>query len=405
MSAAPAPRRPGLRFGFWEGLFVVILGVFAVVTFWRFSRGLGAVTHLSDRFPWGLWVGFDVLCGVGLAAGAFTLTATVHIFNLHRFEPIVRPTVLTGFLGYILVIFGLMFDLGQPWRIWHALVFWNPHSVMFEVAWCVMLYTTVLALEFAPAVFERLRLERPRRILKVVATPLVIAGVCLSTLHQSSLGSLYLIVPSKLDPLWWTPLLPLLFFVSAVGGGIAMTVLESYLSKRAFGRHLEMDLLEPLARGMVVALGVYGMLRLIALDRSGSLPRLVHPGYEESMFLLEFVLGVLIPVGLLLVRRLRTSPRWLVVASLSAVLGFVMNRLNVSVTGMERAAGVRYLPSWMELTVSLGIVALGFAAFGLAVRYLPIFPRPATERVVRRREEAPEAAFALGAAGPGGEVS
>ena len=147
------------RVGFWPAVCAVILVLFAGVTVLRFTRGLGAVTNLSDQFPWGLWIGFDVLCGVGLAAGAFTLTGIVHIFNLRRFEPIVRPTVLTGFLGYLLVIAGLIFDLGQPWRIWHALVFWNPHSVMFEVAWCVMLYTTVLALEFSPVVFEGLRLR------------------------------------------------------------------------------------------------------------------------------------------------------------------------------------------------------------------------------------------------------
>ena len=258
----------------------------------RFTRGLGAVTNLSDQFPWGLWIGFDVLCGVGLAAGAFTLTGIVHIFNLRRFEPIVRPTVLTGLLGYLLVIAGLVFDLGQPWRIWHALFFWNPHSVMFEVAWCVMLYTTVLALEFSPVVFEGLRLERPRRILHSIATPLVIVGVILSTLHQSSLGSLYLIVPAKLHPLWYTPLLPYLFFISAIGAGIGMTILESYLSKRAFGRHLEMDLLEPLARGMVVALGVYGLLRLIVIVKNGAFAALLSPGYEGSMFLLEFTVGV-----------------------------------------------------------------------------------------------------------------
>jgi Ni/Fe-hydrogenase subunit HybB-like protein len=374
-----ARRRPAFQFGFWESVFGVIVVLFAIVTLLRFTRGLGTVTNLSDRFPWGLWVGFDVLCGVGLAAGAFTLTATVHIFNLHRFEPIVRPTILTGFLGYIFVIVGLMFDLGQPWRIWHALVFWNPHSVMFEVAWCVMLYTTVLALEFSPVVFERLRLDRPRRIIKAVSTPLVIAGVILSTLHQSSLGSLYLIVPSKLHPLWYTPLLPFLFFVSAIGGGIAMTILESYLSQRAFGRHLEMDLLEPLARAMVVALGVYGLLRFIIIYKNGAIVGLLHPGYEEGMFILEMGIGVAAPVGLLLFDRVRTSPTGLVASSLMAVMGFVMNRLNISVTGMERAAGVRYLPSWMEITVSLGLVGLGMALFALAVRYLPIFPEPAGE--------------------------
>ncbi len=375
-----AVRAAARRVGFWQAVFAVVLVLFAGVTVLRFSRGLGAVTNLSDRFPWGLWIGFDVLCGVGLAAGAFTLTAIVHIFNLRRFEPIVRPTVLTGLLGYLLVIAGLFFDLGQPWRIWHALVFWNPHSVMFEVAWCVMLYTTVLALEFSPVVFEHLRLQRPRRILHALTTPLVITGVILSTLHQSSLGSLYLIVPSKLHPLWYTPLLPYLFLVSAIGAGIGMVILESYLGKRAFGRHLELDLLEPLARGMVVTLGIYGLLRVIVISQNGAVAMLRHPGYEARMFLLEMIVGVVVPVGLLLSERLRTNPTGLVVAAFFAVVGFVMNRLNVSVTGMEGAAGVRYVPSWMEITVSLGLVALGFAAFALAVRYLPVFPEPARRR-------------------------
>jgi len=381
MTVAVAVRRVVRRMGFWEAVLAVILVLFGGVTVLRFTRGLGAVTNLNDKFPWGLWIGFDVLCGVGLAAGAFTLTAIVHIFNLRRFEPIVRPTVLTGFLGYVLVIIGLLFDLGQPWRIWHALVFWNPHSVMFEVAWCVMLYTTVLGLEFAPVVFEGLRLERPRRLLRSVATPLVIIGVILSTLHQSSLGSLYLIVPSKLHPLWYTPLLPYLFLISAVGAGIGMTILESYLSERAFGRRLEMDLLEPLARAMVVALGVYGLLRVIVIWKNGAVALLRHPEYEGWMFLLELCVGVVLPVGLLLIERVRMNPTGLVVAAIFAVLGFVMNRLNVSVTGMEHAAGIQYVPSWMEVTVSLGLVALGFALFAVAVRYLPIFPQPARGRV------------------------
>ena len=380
MTLAVAGRQAARRVGFWPAVCGLILVLFAAVTVLRFTRGLGAVTNLSDKFPWGLWVGFDVLCGVGLAAGAFTLTGVVHIFNLRRFEPIVRPTVLTGLLGYLLVIAGLAFDLGQPWRIWHALFFWNPHSVMFEVAWCVMLYTTVLALEFSPVVLEGLRLERPQRILRSITTPLVIVGVILSTLHQSSLGSLYLIVPGKLHPLWYTALLPYLFFISAIGAGIGMTILESYLSKRAFGRSLEMDLLEPLARGMVVALGVYGLLRLIVIVKNGAFAALRSPGYEGSMFLLEFTVGVAVPVGLLLFERVRTHPTGLVVGSLFAVLGFVINRLNVSVTGMESAAGVRYVPTWMEITVSLGLVAIGFTLFTLAVRYLPVFPQPGRRR-------------------------
>jgi len=351
--------------------------LFLVASVLRFARGLGAVTHLSDRFPWGLWIGFDILCGVGLAAGGFSLMAIVHLFNIRRFEPIVRPAILTAFLGYLLVICGLLYDLGQPWRIWHALIYWNPHSVLFEVAWCVMLYTTVLALEFSPVVFERLRLEGPRRVLHAISTPLVIAGVVLSTLHQSSLGSLYLIVPGKLYPLWYTPMLPVLFFLSAVGAGMGMVILESALSGRAFGRRLEMALLEPLGRGMVVALAVYGIIKLRTLARAGALSLVLQPGYENRMFLAEFGLGVVLPILLLAIPAVRCSERGLVTGALLAVLGFVVNRLNVSVTGLEGAAGVRYLPSWMEVSVSLGLVAAGFAAFALAVHYLPIFPHTA----------------------------
>lgn len=376
-STQALPARRPFRAGFWTALFALVFIAFLGVTVLRFTKGLGAVTNLNDRFPWGVWIGFDLLCGVGLAAGAFTLTAVVHLFNLKRFEPIVRPTILTGFLGYIFVILALMFDLGQPWRIWHALVYWNPHSVMFEVAWCVMLYTTVLSIEFAPVVLERFGWHAPARVIHGLITPLVIAGVILSTLHQSSLGTLYLIVPSKLHPLWYSPLLPLHFYISAIGAGIGMVILESYLSQRAFGRALEMDLLEPLARAMVVALGIYGLLRLQAIARNGAFADVRALTYEGKMFLLEMALGVVLPVALLAFRRLRTSPRWLVGVSFLAVLGFVVNRLNVSVTGMERAAGVRYVPSVMEIIVSVGLVGLGMAVFALAVRHFSIFPEHA----------------------------
>jgi Ni/Fe-hydrogenase subunit HybB-like protein len=361
------------EFTFWRLVCLALIATGTVAAVLRFTQGLGATTHLSDGFPWGLWIGFDVLCGVGLAAGGFTITATVYIFNLKRFTPIIRPTVLTAFLGYVFVAVALLFDLGQPYRIWHALIMWNPHSVMFEVAWCVMLYTAVLALEFSPIVFERLNLERPRRIVHAVSMPLVIVGVILSTLHQSSLGSLFLIVPEKLHPLWYSPLLPVLFFVSAIAAGLAMVIVESHLCQRAFNHHLEMDLLEPLGRAMVVVLSVYGILRLQDLARRGVLASLRRPEYEGIMFLLEMGLGVLLPIVLLAIPKVRAKQSGLVTGALLAILGFVMHRLNVSITGMERAAGVHYFPSWMEIAISLALVAAGFAIFGWAVRYLPIF--------------------------------
>src|SRR5512140_3507106 len=215
------------RLTFWRAVLIVILILAAYATFVRFFYGLGASTNLSDEFPWGIWIGFDVLCGVMLAAGGFTLMATVHIFNVDDYKPIARPALLTAFLGYLLVIGALMFDLGKPYNIWHPMVMWQPRSVMFEVGWCVMLYTTVLALEFAPIVLERFKLDKPLRILHAISVPLIILGVILSTLHQSSLGSLYLIVPGKLYPLWYTPLLPVLFFLSALAVGMGMTVFAS----------------------------------------------------------------------------------------------------------------------------------------------------------------------------------
>jgi Ni/Fe-hydrogenase subunit HybB-like protein len=351
----------------------VILALAIYATVLRFTRGLGAATHLSDAFPWGLWIGFDVLCGVMLAAGGFTLAATVYIFHLERFRPIIRPTILTAFMGYVLVVVALLYDLGRGYRIWHPLVMWNPRSVMFEVAWCVTLYTTVLALEFAPVVFERFRLQKLLRIQHAITIPLVIAGVLLSTLHQSSLGSLYLIVPYKLHPLWYSPLLPVFFFISSICVGLAMTIFESCMSSRAFGKQLELPLLVTLGRVLLVGLGIYSILRFEDLYQRSALRLLAHPGYEVNLFWLEILLGLAAPVVLLLVRRVRETAGGLYVCAILVVLGFITNRMNVSITGMEASAGIHYFPKWTEIAVTAGIVGAAFTLFALAVKYLPIF--------------------------------
>lgn len=376
-----------LRFPFWRTVFWVILGAGLVATWVRFTQGLGASTALSDDFPWGLWVGFDVLCGVGLAAGGFAVMALVHIFDIERYRPIVRPTILTAFLGYLLVILALLFDLGRPYRIWHPLIMQNPHSVMFEVAWCVMLYTTVLALEFSPVVFERLRLERPRRILHAVSVPLVVLGVLLSTLHQSSLGSLFLIVPEKLHPLWYSPMLPVFFFISALGVGFAMVVFESWLSGRAFGKELEIPLLADLARVVVVIQTIYVVWRVEDLVSRGAIHYVWTTPLASATFVSEMLIGSLVPIVLFSIPRVRHSPRGLFAGATCTVLGFVLNRLNVGVTGLELGTGVRYFPSWMEIAVTMMIVALGFALFGLAVKHLPIFESPSSRhRLLHRRK-------------------
>ena len=368
-------------------LTLLALGLYAGVI--RFTRGLGAATHLSDSFPWGLWIGFDVLVGVGLAAGGFVIAATVHVFRLKRFEPIARPTILTAFLGYLLVVVALFFDLGRPWNIWHPLVMWNPHSVMFEVGWCVMLYTTVLALEFSPLVLERLGLTVPLRVVRSIYVPLVILGVLLSTLHQSSLGTLYVIAPDKLYGLWYTPLLPVFFFLTAVAGGLAMTIFESFLSQRAFGKKLERSLLEALGRAGVVVLGIYIVWRLEDIAGRGNFGLIFQLTPESSLFWGEILLGAILPMVLFATPRIRRSESGLFFAAVLTVMGFILYRLNVAVTGMTRASGTVYLPSWMELSVTASVVAMGFVLFGFAVRHLAIFPRAEVASPIRDRVSKP----------------
>ncbi|HET9407380.1 MAG TPA: Ni/Fe-hydrogenase cytochrome b subunit [Candidatus Sulfotelmatobacter sp.] len=377
------------KFTFWKLLFLFLMAAGFYATVLRFTRGLGATTNLSDQFPWGIWISFDVLCGVMLAAGGFTLTATVHIFNIKRMHSIIRPTILTAFLGYLLVCVALMFDLGKPYNIWHPLIMRNPHSVMFEVAYCVMLYTTVLALEFSPIVLERFNLQKPLKIIRTVLIPLVILGVLLSTLHQSSLGTLYLIVPEKLHPFWYTPLLPVFFFISAIAVGLAMTIFESSLSAKHFGLHLELPVLRELGRVLVVVLGLYAILRFEDLSSRGALRLALKPGYESYLFWLEIGLALVLPLALLLQPRVRNNPQGLYWAAVSVVLGFITNRMNVSITGFEGSTGVRYFPKWSEFAVTGMIIAGGFALFGLAVKYLPIFPREIVPALADERETIP----------------
>ena len=368
---------------FWRGfiLFIWILGLYATIV--RFTQGLGASTNLSDSFPWGIWIGFDILVGVGLAAGGFVITATVHIFNLKDFKPIVRPTVLTAFLGYLLVVFALLYDLGLPHHVWHPIIHWNQHSVMFEVGWCVILYTSVLFMEFIPLVLERFGLTKPLKFMHKIMIVFVIAGVLLSTLHQSSLGTLFVIEPGKLHPLWYTGLLPLLFFLSAIGGGLSMVIFESYTNARAFGKALEFSVLERIGRALVFILGLTFAIRLQTLIANNALGYIFDGSYESIYFIAEILIGFIIPIALLIPTKFRRNRAWLFFSSIMVLIGFIMNRLNVSITGMTRSSGVNYFPSWMEIAVTVSIVAAGFVVFHFAVKYLPIFEKETTDIPVK----------------------
>ncbi len=350
-------------------LFVLAAAVTAAI---RYLYGLGAVTNLSDRFPWGLWIGFDVMSGVALAAGGFTVAAAVHVFKLHRYHVLLRPAVLTGFLGYVLVITALLIDLGRPWNIWHPFVMWNPHSVMFEVAWCVILYLLVLTLEFGQVVLQRLQLTTMLRLTRLAIPPLVIAGVLLSTLHQSSLGSLFLIVPGKLYPLWYTPLLPVLFFISAVSVGLAMVTVEATLAARTFHHDLDVSLFTDLGRAAVVVLSLYLGIKVIDVIVRGAWALLLTSTVESLLFMVEVGVGIILPLVLLATPAAR-SRRGLAAASWLVVAGVVVNRLNVAVTGMLRSSHTTYVPAVGEILVTAGVVSAGVLAYLWIVEHLPVF--------------------------------
>jgi Ni/Fe-hydrogenase subunit HybB-like protein len=236
-----------------------------------------------------------------------------------------------------------------------------------------MLYTGVLALEFSPVVLERLGWRKTLRRVRTILPILVVLGVLLSTLHQSSLGSLYLIVPTKLHPLWYTPMLPILFFLSALAVGCAMVLFESHLSARAFKHELPADVRVDLARLMMVLLIPFALLRILDLWRRGALGYAFEPTFEATLFQLEFSIGVILPIGLVLIPRVRRQRTGQFVAAVAAILGFVLHRLNVSITGMDATLRANYFPAWTEIAVTMMFVAVGIAAFALGVKFLPVF--------------------------------
>jgi Ni/Fe-hydrogenase subunit HybB-like protein len=364
-------------------------GALAAVTVARFVHGLGAVSNLSDTAPWGLWIGFDVMGGVALAAGGFVVAAAVYVFGLEKYRAFVRPAILTAFLGYIAVAVGLLYDLGLPWHIWHPMVYWQYHSVLFEVAACVMLYLTVLALEFAPVVLEHPRLDRPwlRTLLhglRRVTIPLVIAGITLSTLHQSSLGSLFLITPYRLHPLWYSPIMYVLFLISAVGLGLMTVALESALAAYFLHHRVHTDRLAGLGRAAAVVLLLYVALRLGDLAVRGVLGTAFGTSWHSTLFVLELLVSAVLPAALLLVPRVRRSLAGMTLCATLTVAGMVGYRLNVSIVAFARPEQFGYFPSWMEIAVSLGIVAGAALIFIFFVERFRVYEEgPVTAAVPR----------------------
>ncbi|MCL6430712.1 MAG: polysulfide reductase NrfD [Anaerolineae bacterium] len=344
----------------------------------RFMRGLGATTNLSNAYPWGIWITFDVFI-VPFSAGAFTLAAVVYILNDERYHVLVPPVVLAGLLGYIMVCAVLLADLGLPHRFYNIIAFLNPESFMFEISWCVMLYTIVLVLEFSPVVLESLGWEGPHRLVRSFTVVFVSAGIILSSLHQSSLGSMWLLLQDKLHALWWTPLLPFLFLLTAIAGGLCMAILVSMLLPRAFGRPVRTHLLANLGRAVAGFLAAYGVLKLLDLLIAGELGLLFTGSTLSFLFWAELLVGVVGPVAILSQSRLRETERGLLAGASLATLGLALNRANISMFAIWRPRGTFYSPHWMEVAILVGAVAAAVLVLALAARLLPAMLGPAEE--------------------------
>ena len=378
---------------FWTpGVFLLaaLAAIMACVAFYRFAiGGLVAVTNLDQQYPWGIWIAIDVATGVALAAGGFTTAALAYIFHREHYHAITRPALLTAMLGYTFVGIGLMFDLGRWYNIWHPVILWQGDSVLFEVGMCVVIYINVLYIEFLPAVCDRFQddLRWPtlsrictflnRRVLDKVMFLFIIAGVVLSCLHQSSLGNLMVIAPSKWHDLWDTRICSLLFLLSAFMVGFAMVIFESIYVTWSFKLKPEMDILGPLSKYVVFFTGLYLAFKVGDMLVRESYVLLAEGSIQSICFIIEMVFGLIVPFAMLLSAHVRRTPRLLFIAALLIVLGVAFNRVNVFLIAYQPPYAVKtYFPSIAEIAVTVGLVSLLMLVYRFIVTYLPVISHP-----------------------------
>lgn len=357
---------------------IVVIGLY--ITYLRFTGGLGAVTNLSDYNPWGIWIGFDLLVGVALAAGGFVTSAAVYIFGMKRYHSAVRPAILTGFLGYAIVVLALNYDVGRPWRLPYPFIMQQgTTSVLFEVAACVALYLTVLFIEFSSAPLEWLGLKRARDIVIKLTMVLTILGVILSTMHQSSLGALFLIAPSKLHPLWYSPFLPVYFFITSIIAGLSMVIFESTLSYRFFKHKMDEihmqeknDITLGFGKAASFVLAGYFIIKIFGLSSSNNWHYLKTD--YGIWYLVELLGFVALPSFLYAIGVRVKSLNLIKWTSVLAILGIILNRFNVCLIAFNwhLPSSERYFPHWMEIGISVFIVTVGLIAFRFIVTRMPI---------------------------------
>jgi len=387
-----------------------IAGVGILAYVYRLFFGLGATTNLDNQYPWGIWIAIDVASGVALAAGGFITAALADIFHKEKYHVIVRPALLTALLGYTFVVIGLLADLGRYYNVWHPMLpgMWQGNSVLFEVGMCVIVYLTVLYIEFLPIVAERfigrVHLPRPLSIfnrivdswlrvcqqyLKRFISLFIIAGVVLSCLHQSSLGTLMVIAPTKIHPLWYTPISPLLFLLSAIAVGFPMVIFESILSSRSFKLAPEKKVLSSIARYTPVLLGVYLAMKIGDLTLRNAWPYVFEGSLQSFMYMIELGVGVVTPMVLLSMPRVRHSISGLFTTAAMVIGGVALNRINVFLIAYKPLyAEKTYFPSAFEIAVTLGLIATLVLVYRFLVMTFPVITVPLGEKQAERVEVA-----------------
>ncbi|MDD3637375.1 MAG: NrfD/PsrC family molybdoenzyme membrane anchor subunit [Bacteroidales bacterium] len=356
---------------------VIITGL--IIMYIRFTQGIGSVTNLSQEVPWGLWIGFDVVTGVAFAGGAYVLVFMVYILNLEKYRPIVRVTVLNGFLAYLFYSAALLLDLGRPLSIINVIIGngFGVSSVLFLVGWHFLLYMLALLLEFSPAIAEWLNARKARKFLSGLTLAAVIFGITLSALHQSGVGALFLMAKDKIHPLWYNAYMPLMFVVSSVFGGISMVILEGSISSKVFDYQLDKDhhkqhnsILHGLSKVCAVGMFVYFFMQILIFVHQQNMPYLFSP--MGLWFMFEMLGFVLLPM-LLFFQSYRTHNIGMIkVASVLTLLGIVLNRMNISIIAFQYDSVVRYVPTWQEFVVTLTIIFIEIWVLRWIITRMPI---------------------------------
>jgi len=354
----------------------VLIALMAAILMVRFLFGLGSVTALNDGYPWGIWIAVDVVIGSAFACGGFSVAMLVYIFNKGEYHPLVRPALLASLFGYTLAGAGVIFDLGRWWNVWN--MYWptsiNPNSVMFEVAVCISLYIVVMWVEFSPVVFEQLGKNEARRKVGRAMFFVIALGTVLPMMHQSSLGTLLVVLGGQVHPLWQTPVLPLLYLLSAITMGYAVVLFESCVASSAYRRKIEMHMLTPMARIMLGVLAVFIVVRIGDVVVRGALPRAFEPSVQALMFWLEMACFIA-PLILIGAESNRRNPARLFLAGVLLMLAGALMRLSGFLIGYETGGDFNYFPTLAEVLVTVGMFAIEVLGYIIITRRFPVLPR------------------------------